>query len=429
MRLLVEKIHFSDLTFDAVTLSLNTSLHTHAQTLALLALQKATPNLPFQLISPGRNLIKRGSLIQITRNDGHAEREFLLFSDCFIWLAPAENSSSAWSWSGSGSGASNSDNQATPTAGPNSKVVDIPPMMRTRSKSHTELPTLRPAHGEHGVEPSLTPETPTKMAHRRSHYHVGPPPPPPSMVKRNPSVDDKWVYKGHADLVDIEVVVGSALEDERRFEILSPGGSFAVFAGGFELLGLAIVKILTNISASEKERDEWTSEIRSAKQQLLISLNATNPNSTLTSSASTNHLRRILHALPYHPSEESVATLKTASSVDLIGLPASPLSSKFSGKKDKDKKRQNMSRERRRKVEHWVPPIWIPDSKTSSCMRCGRMFGWRRRRHHCRLCGRCVCAACSSKVCRNLAFFSILLIHHLADFLHYGGYLKRRYLE
>jgi hypothetical protein len=55
------------------------------------------------------------------------------------------------------------------------------------------------------------------------------------MVKRNPSVDDKWIYKGHADLVDIEVVVGSALEDERRFEVLSPGGSFAVFAGGSEL--------------------------------------------------------------------------------------------------------------------------------------------------------------------------------------------------
>lgn len=167
---------------------------------------------------------------------------------------------------------------------------------------------------------------------------------------------------------------------------------------------------------SEKERDEWTSEIRSAKQQLLISLNATNPNSTLTSSASTNHVRRILKALPYQTSDEPVATLKTASSVDLIGLPASPLSSRFSGKKDKDKRKQNMSRERRRKVEHWVPPIWIPDSKTSSCMRCGRMFGWRRRRHHCRLCGRCICAACSSKVRRNfvVVFFVFTVLHRLS---------------
>ena len=65
---------------------------------------------------------------------------------------------------------------------------------------------------------------------------------------------------------------------------------------------------------------------------------------------------------------------------------------------------------RRRKVEHWVPAIWIPDEKTSACMRCGRPFGWRRRRHHCRLCGRCVCAGCSGTVSRSIQtqFFSIL---------------------
>lgn len=209
-------------------MSLNTSLHTHAQTLDLLALQKATSNLPFQLISPGRNLIKRGSLIQIERKDGPAGREFLLFSDIFIWLAPAESSTIAWSWSGIGASNSSvgSSNQGTPLAVPSTEVLDNPPIVRTRSKSHAELPTLKSADGGHA------PATPTKVAHRRSHYHVGPPPLPPGMVKRNQSVDDKWIYKGHADLVDIEVVVGSALEDERRFEILSPGGSFAVFAGG-----------------------------------------------------------------------------------------------------------------------------------------------------------------------------------------------------
>jgi FYVE/RhoGEF/PH domain-containing protein 5/6 len=74
---------------------------------------------------------------------------------------------------------------------------------------------------------------------------------------------------------------------------------------------------------------------------------------------------------------------------------------------DKDKKNHDASVERRRKVEHWVPPVWIPDSKTSSCMRCGRMFGWRRRRHHCRLCGRCVCAACSGRVSAASTIFHI----------------------
>ena len=37
----------------------------------------------------------------------------------------------------------------------------------------------------------------------------------------------------------------------------------------------------------------------------------------------------------------------------------------------KDKEKRGHSAERRRKVDHWVPAIWIPDWKTSSCMRCG----------------------------------------------------------
>jgi FYVE/RhoGEF/PH domain-containing protein 5/6 len=65
------------------------------------------------------------------------------------------------------------------------------------------------------------------------HYHAAAavPPPPPSMVKKRGLNVDKFVYKGRVELVDIEVVVGSALEDERRFEVLSPEGSFVTYTG------------------------------------------------------------------------------------------------------------------------------------------------------------------------------------------------------
>lgn len=122
-----------------------------------------------------------------------------------------------------------------------------------------------------------------------------------------------------------------------------------------------ILLIIRERPVSEQERDEWTSAIRHAKASLLVSLNATHPNSTLTSSSSTNHLRQSLQALPHSPEEEH-------------------------------------RKPKRSKVEHFVPAIWIPDAKTEGCMRCGRTFGWRRRRHHCRLCGRCVCASCSGRV-------------------------------
>ena len=102
------------------------------------------------------------------------------------------------------------------------------------------------------------------------------------------------------------------------------------------------VSILIPASAGEEERDEWVNAIRNAKSSLLVSLSVMQLNSTLTSSASTTHLRRTLEALPYAPDDDT--------------------------------------KPKRGKVEHFVPAVWVPDGKTESCMRCGRTFGWRRRR-------------------------------------------------
>ncbi|KAF7296442.1 hypothetical protein HMN09_01114600 [Mycena chlorophos] len=319
-----------------ITLTLNTSIHTHAQTLSLLALQRNTPNLPFQLIVPGRSLVKRGPLSHVELSCAPRDREFLLFSDCIIWLEADDG------WVGGSSPAAN-----------NSHLSPVrPSMVRTRSKSDAELP-LRGPDGEIVGSKSMLPLPPA----RKSAYHH-----PVSRMKRRqnastgPSDEGKWTYKGRAELVDLEVVVTPPRElgEERRFEVLSPEGSFVLYAD------------------SEEDRDEWTTAIRQTKAQLFISLNATHPDSTLTSSSSTAHLRRSLQALPFPPSDERLT------------------SPKLGGKKGK-------KIERRGRVEHWVPAIWIPDEKTEGCMRCGRTFGWRRRRHHCRLCGRCVCSSCSDR--------------------------------
>ncbi|KAJ6580806.1 hypothetical protein B0H19DRAFT_485341 [Mycena capillaripes] len=321
-----------------ITLTLNTSIHTHAQTLSLLALQRATPSLPFQLIVPGRTLIRRGPLSHVEFSAQPRDREFLLFSDCIVWLEAEEG------WVGSA---------ATPSPSESSPAPVRPVMTRTRSKSEAELP-LRNANGEITSQSrSVLPLPPA----RKSAYHH-----PVSRMKRSrhassgTAEEGRWVYKGRAELVDLEVVVTPTREfgEERRFEVLSPEGSFVLYA------------------ESEEERDAWTSAIRQTKAQLFVSLNATHPDSTLTSSSSTAHLRRSLQALPFPPSDERLATLREG---------------KGKGKK----------LERRGRVEHWVPAIWIPDEKTEGCMRCGRTFGWRRRRHHCRLCGRCVCASCSER--------------------------------
>lgn len=310
------------LRFGVVTDSLNASLHTHAQTLSLLAIQRSTSGLPFQLISPGRTLLKRAPLFQVAGST-LKEREFFLFSDCLVWLSNADKIEDPERLSKFELLRDMSLHPDSPSSRPHSLV-------RTRSKSDADLPKLTAAKKR---------DSGSKLASLLSGGL------PKKKRMASSGAEERWVYKGHIDLVDLEVILGPPTEqtEQLRFEVLSPRRSFAVYA------------------FSSEERDEWTTSIRNAKASLLVSLNAMHPNSTLTSSDSTNHLRHALQALPYLPDEKE-------------------------------------SNPTRGKVEHFVPAIWIPDSKTESCMRCGRTFGWRRRRHHCRLCGRCVCSTCSTKV-------------------------------
>ncbi|KAJ3575572.1 hypothetical protein NP233_g1000 [Leucocoprinus birnbaumii] len=313
-----------------ITASLNTSLQTHAQILSLLALQRSTSGLPIQLIEPGRIFLKRATLIQVERSSAPREREFLLFSDCLLWLAN-EEVERAWNLGWSTGTTSDSSSPQTPVR---------PKLVRSRSKSEAEL--LKSKGDSEGVSDSP----------QRPHSTVVPPPmkkpsiPPPPAPRRLPSTgEERWIYKGQVSLVDIEVIVVPSREegDERRLEVLSPGSSFVLYAG------------------SEDERDNWVSEIRQAKAQLLASLNMINPNSTLTSSSSTNHLRRSLQALPFPPSDERIATIRAVqSSKDFSELNAA--------RHDEEKKgKEKEPVERRRKVEHWVPAIWIPDERTDSC--------------------------------------------------------------
>ena len=205
----------------SVTTSLNTSLHTHAQTLTLLALQRNTPNLPFQLVAPGRTFLKRGSLLQLERGSFPKERDFLLFSDSLLWIANLDKGDGEptehWDWKGV-------------------KIRPLPrPMMtRSRSRSEAELSALRNrAVAETAYLPTSQPVPP----HRPS-------PNAPSgrsvisatrMKTRQASTgngEERWWFKGKAELVDLEIVVTpSNVGEESKFEVWSPEGSFAVYAG------------------------------------------------------------------------------------------------------------------------------------------------------------------------------------------------------
>ncbi|KAI8816289.1 uncharacterized protein EV422DRAFT_571856 [Fimicolochytrium jonesii] len=53
--------------------------------------------------------------------------------------------------------------------------------------------------------------------------------------------------------------------------------------------------------------------------------------------------------------------------------------------------------EKRRKMEVYSAPVWMPDDSTNNCMLCSQEFSMLKRKHHCRACGNIVCYACSSR--------------------------------
>ncbi len=207
-----------------VTTTMNASLHSHAQTLDLLGLQRSTPNLPFQLIAPGRTFLKRGSLFQLEGGSFPRERDFLLFSDCLLWIANLDKGDSEaaerWDWKGVKSG------------------LDFRPMIvRSRSSSEAEPSALRSriqtGGSGNGLLPSSQPTSPTRPGPTLPSQNITS---PSRMKKRqgsNASCDERWWFKGKAELVDLEIIVTPPTEvgEECRLEVWSPEGSFAVYAG------------------------------------------------------------------------------------------------------------------------------------------------------------------------------------------------------
>ncbi|KAF2230273.1 hypothetical protein EV356DRAFT_346818 [Viridothelium virens] len=82
--------------------------------------------------------------------------------------------------------------------------------------------------------------------------------------------------------------------------------------------------------------------------------------------------------------ENQSSTGSRATPIDLTGLDRPPVSTPT---------RQNQ--EGRRRGNEYVLPRWQPDSEVSHCPVCGTAFSFFFRKHHCRKCGRVVCATCS----------------------------------
>ncbi|KAE8148075.1 FYVE zinc finger-domain-containing protein [Aspergillus avenaceus] len=98
--------------------------------------------------------------------------------------------------------------------------------------------------------------------------------------------------------------------------------------------------------------------------------------------------RSILHPLSPTRPESSVAGTSYATPIDLSSSPPDQRAQRASDR------RSSWARPGNDYLEY-IRPRWQPDSEVTSCPICGTDFSFWYRKHHCRKCGRVVCASCS----------------------------------
>ncbi|KAF8323738.1 hypothetical protein DL93DRAFT_9529 [Clavulina sp. PMI_390] len=229
----------------SVTNTLNESLAAHAQIMSLIALQKATPNLPFPLIIPGRSLLRRATVIKVERGSDRRLRDLLLFSDCLIWISRGEREDwgifGEWALAGLETGQSVLRDSA---------VLDGDSDHAQRRQWESRVLRMGAGVGLGAPPPSAHGVRQTGRLRSRSDADAFPvtlrpsssanllSSPDPSLLRSQSNLkedgDEKWWYRGRVELLDIDVVVEPIISspgEERMFEVMSPEGSFTVYTG------------------------------------------------------------------------------------------------------------------------------------------------------------------------------------------------------
>jgi FYVE/RhoGEF/PH domain-containing protein 5/6 len=218
-----------------VTNTLNESLAAHAQIMSLISLQKATPNLPFSLIVPGRTLLRRATMMKVDRGSDRRVRDILLFSDCLIWISRGgerEDWGVLGEWAGVGLETGQSVLRDSTVLQPrNSKLKfgighGVP---SSRSQGIRQTGRIRSRSDADAFPVALRPSSSANV-----FLH-----PDPALLRlastpRDENGEERWWYRGRVELLDIEVVVSPIISspgEERMLEVLSPEGSFTLYTG------------------------------------------------------------------------------------------------------------------------------------------------------------------------------------------------------
>lgn len=234
-----------------MTNTLNESLAAHAQIMSLISLQKATPNLPFSLIVPGRTLLRRTTMMKVDRGSDRRVRDILLFSDCLVWISRGgerEDWGVLGEWAGTGLETRQSalrDSVLLQSRNSKLKLGIGHGVPTSQSQGIRQAGRIRSRSDAHAFPVSLRPSSSANVFLHPDPSLLRPPPAP-----REENGEERWWYRGRAELLDIEVVVSPIISspgEERMLEVLSPEGSFTLYTGTTSILPIYICSLIESI--------------------------------------------------------------------------------------------------------------------------------------------------------------------------------------
>lgn len=387
----------------SVAAGINESVRQHEASLVLLAVQRALHNPPFQLVTPGRTLLRSGVLGKSTRRSVQ-ERTFFLFSDCLLYAAPAEAQKKNPAWS-----RLTQYLLPTPPTEPERTafpdefgVVWTAPAARNTPSFGGGLPALDASLGVSGEnrgerEVELAPHSLVFRAafDLRDIMVVNNDPMAPLARRhdRQRQASLQGSSRGGSISSSISSIGSIGSISASRHDLLSSVSELVGVRHAFEIRTPTRSFVLYTADEASKER--WISAIRDAKQDYLTARRTLNqseevlPHRKHVSVSSIEALRARRHSLLSLPSGAIASAAPTPTTTPL-GPPKSILSSPPSSPI------VGTGTEPLPTLEEYNAPIWIPDNHATICSRCQEPFTLFRRKHHCRLCGQIVCSPCSS---------------------------------
>ncbi|ORY72932.1 hypothetical protein BCR35DRAFT_333886 [Leucosporidium creatinivorum] len=343
-------------TVDSVATHLDSQIHAYTSDLQILDLQRSFTNLDAPLLSPGRRLLKSGTLRKLDRRGKEQVRTFFLFNDVLIHASGGDMGG----WLG-----------------------------MTAAPAKEDQAAMKSSHAGSGAGSGSAGQAQYRL-HRRFL------------------------------LEDITVVGEDSTEKGREhgFQVLSSEKSFAVYADNLDdktswIDALRDAKANLLRDRRTLQRDDDTSSSLSSdvfhqrsnttRRERRISLPVTSSNTHrhfLSPQASLPTPQ--LGVIPATPIDEPTRFITDSpasiATIDRSSQPTSPL--ELEGEKSflgggKEEGESATKAQEYRVIDNYSAPVWVPDSKAERCMKCNDPFSLWKRRHHCRLCGSVVCFSCS----------------------------------